>query len=146
MNLCPDHSHSVFTLTCRQVLQWWHTRLCSSSLHWAGPHFCSAGSTAKWNRREGTGGPGPDRQAPNLPVTGWTGGQKKRVMETLLLIPLHVNNSGDNDLAMCPTETLHSMVEEQWASNLSACYIKTTFTFVFFINYTFADCMHQKIQ
>ncbi len=69
-------SDPVLVLTCKQVLQWWHTRLCSSSQRWAAPHFSSAGSKDKWNRRAGTGGPGPDRRAPHLPVRGWTGGQE----------------------------------------------------------------------
>lgn len=76
------HSDAVFILTCRQVLQWWRTKLCSSSQRWAAPHFCSVGSTEKWNRRAGTEGPGPDRRAPHLPVKGWTGQQRDGVMET----------------------------------------------------------------
>lgn len=66
----------MHTLTCRPVLLWWHTRLCSSSQHWADPHFCYAGNKAKWNRRAGTGGPVPDMRAPHLPATGWTRGER----------------------------------------------------------------------
>ncbi len=109
-------------LTCRRAWQWWRTRRCSSSQHWAAGsangsarnrHSCVAGSKARMSRRGGRGGLGPDIAMPPRPATKWTGERRdegKTVSENSLHSVFLLNFA---------LESFSTPVHHVWESSLS---------------------------
>lgn len=75
------------TLTCKRAWQWWHTKQCNSSRHWAAGsvygsvrarHVCIFGSKARRSRWGGKGGPGPNTPKPQSQWAKQTRKEKKK--------------------------------------------------------------------